>query len=90
MQNRLASVITVYKTAREHNGNFILLRHGLWELDGRQNSTAPYPGDNGDWTLWDSYLTQLCSDIKRLGMTEGWVIDIWNEPELVNFWPTGK
>ncbi|PKX96013.1 glycoside hydrolase family 39 protein [Aspergillus novofumigatus IBT 16806] len=54
--------------------------------DGTQNSSASYPGDNGDWTSWDNYLTHLLSDIKANGMTDGLIIDIWNEPDLTYFW----
>lgn len=41
-----------------HGGTFILLIHDLWGADGTQSSTAPYPGDNGDWSSWDNYLTR--------------------------------
>lgn len=41
-----------------HGGTFILLIHDLWGADGTQGSSAPYPGDNGDWSSWDNYLTR--------------------------------
>ena len=44
---------------------------------------APYPGDNGDWTSWDEYLTHVVKDMRKNSMLESIVIDIWNEPDLV-------
>ncbi|KAJ5389201.1 uncharacterized protein N7496_000269 [Penicillium cataractarum] len=85
-KNRFKSALSNYQTAREYDATFIFLIHDLWGADGTQNSSAPYPGDNGDWTSWDEYLTQLFSDIKANSMTTGLVIDIWNEPDLTAFW----
>jgi hypothetical protein len=75
-----------YKTARQHKANFIFLIHDLWGADGTQNSSAPYPGDNGDWTLWDEYLTQWISDMNANDATVALSIDIWNEPDGIDFW----
>ncbi|PMD24212.1 glycoside hydrolase family 39 protein [Hyaloscypha hepaticicola] len=83
---RFASALSNYKTARKYNANFIFLIHDLWGADGTQNSTAPYPGDNGDWTSWDNYLTQFISDMKSNDAITGLSIDIWNEPDLTYFW----
>ncbi|CRG83374.1 Beta-xylosidase [Talaromyces islandicus] len=85
-KNRFASVLSNYKTAREYDANFIFLIHDLWGADGTQNSSAPYPGDDGDWTSWDDYLAQLFSDMKSNGMTEALIVDIWNEPDGSGFW----
>jgi len=85
-RGRFASALSNYQTTRQHGGTFILLIHDIWGADGTQPSTAPYPGDNGDWTSWDDYLTQLISDINANNMTPGLQIDIWNEPDLTGFW----
>ncbi|KAF8864063.1 glycoside hydrolase [Acephala macrosclerotiorum] len=87
---RFASALSNYKTARKYNANFIFLIHDLWGADGTQNSSAPYPGDNGDWASWDAYLTQFISDINANGATAGLSIDIWNEPDLTYFWTKGE
>ncbi|KAH7418322.1 glycoside hydrolase family 39 protein [Cadophora sp. MPI-SDFR-AT-0126] len=87
---RFASALSNYKTARKYNAPFIFLIHDLWGADGTQNSSAPYPGDNGDWTSWDKYLTQWISDIKANGATAGLSVDIWNEPDLTVFWNRGQ
>lgn len=87
-RQRFATVLANYKTTMANGGTFILLIHDLWGADGTQNSSAPYPGDNGDWTSWDSYLTQLFSDLNSNSMTTKLVVDIWNEPDLSAFWGT--
>lgn len=87
---RFASVLSNYKTARKYNANFIFLIHDLWGADGSQNSSAPYPGDNGVWTSWDAYLTRVIADVKANSMTAGLYIDIWNEPDLSYFWTKGE
>lgn len=83
---RFASALSNYQTAREYDANFIFLIHDLWGADGTQNATAPYPGDDGDWTSWDDYLTQWISDMNANDATAGLSIDIWNEPDLTAFW----
>ncbi|KAH7018741.1 glycoside hydrolase superfamily [Macrophomina phaseolina] len=83
---RFASALSNYQTARKYGANFILLPHDVWGADGTQNSSAPYPGDNGDWSSYDAYLDQLLADLKSNDMTEGLVFDIWNEPDLSAFW----
>ncbi|GME47614.1 putative glycoside hydrolase family 39 protein [Neofusicoccum parvum] len=84
---RFASALSNYKTTRKHGGTFILLPHDVWGADGTQNSSAPYPGDNGDWKSYDAYLDRLISDLKANGMTTSTLVfDIWNEPDLSAFW----
>src|SRR4051794_21334344 len=63
-------------------GKFILLDHDLWGADGA--SISRYPGDNGDWTDYDNFLTRLFNDIKAAGITVEF--DIWNEPNITIFW----
>ncbi|CAN8097450.1 unnamed protein product [Discula destructiva] len=85
-KQRFASVLANYQTTQAQGGTFILLIHDLWGADGTQSSSAAYPGDNGVWTSWDSYLTQLFSDLDANSMTTSLVVDIWNEPDLTIFW----
>ena len=80
------SALSNYQTTRKYNGTFIFLLHDLWGADTTQNSTAPYPGDNGDWSYYDAFLTQWINDMKANGAMTGLVIDIWNEPDGTNFW----
>ncbi|EAU37846.1 predicted protein [Aspergillus terreus NIH2624] len=85
-EGRFQSFLSNYHTTRKYGGRFQLLIHDLWGADGGQNSSAPYPGDNDDWTSYDEFLTALIDDIQSNSATEGLDIDIWNEPELEYFW----
>ncbi|KAK4139454.1 glycoside hydrolase family 39 protein [Dichotomopilus funicola] len=85
-RNRFGSALSNYRTTRKFGARFILLVHDLWGADSTQGTDAPYPGDNGDWTSYDRYLTQLISDLKANNMLEGLDIDIWNEPDGSLFW----
>jgi len=86
VQNRFKSALSNYQTTIQNGGTFIFLIHDLWGADGTQNSTAPYPGDNGDWSSWDDYLTHFIGDMIANDATLKLVIDIWNEPDLTGFW----
>jgi Ricin-type beta-trefoil lectin domain-like/Glycosyl hydrolases family 39 len=63
-------------------GQFILLPHDLWGADGYPISR--FPGDNGDWTDYDNFLTRVINDVRAAGITVQW--DIWNEPNITIFW----
>lgn len=57
----------------------------LWGADGTPNLTMP--GDDGDWTSYDNFLTALIDGITSNDMVPGLVLEIWNEPDLVDvFW----
>lgn len=75
-----------YRSTLEFDAHFIFLIHDLWGADGTQNSSAPYPGDNGDWTSWDEYLGHVFQDMKDHHMTKNMVVDLWNEPDGPWFW----
>jgi len=85
-ENRFTSALSNYKTTSQNGGKFVFLLHDLWGADGSENSTAPFPGDNDDWSSWDDYLTRWISDMKSNDATTGLVIDIWNEPDGSGFW----
>ncbi|RAO66687.1 uncharacterized protein BHQ10_002699 [Talaromyces amestolkiae] len=82
---RLNSTLTDYKTCREFNAGFILLPHDVWGTD-QANSSTVWPGDNGDWTDYDNFVTTLMSDLAANDALEGLVWDIWNEPDGSWFW----
>jgi len=63
-------------------GQFVLLVHDLWGADGFPISR--FPGDNGDWTDYDNFLTRLIGDVRTAGLTVQW--DLWNEPNITLFW----
>jgi hypothetical protein len=67
---------------RSLGGEFILLVHDLWGADGYPISR--FPGDNGNWTDYDNFLTRLISDVRATGAPVQW--DLWNEPNISLFW----
>ncbi|WP_431912222.1 ricin-type beta-trefoil lectin domain protein [Nonomuraea jabiensis] len=67
---------------RSLGGEFILLVHDLWGADGYP--ILRFPGDNGDWTDYDNFLTRLINDVRATGATVQW--DLWNEPNITLFW----
>ncbi|OXM65937.1 RICIN domain-containing protein [Amycolatopsis vastitatis] len=67
---------------RSLGGQFVLLVHDLWGADGYPISR--FPGDNGDWTDYDSFLTRLINDVRATGAPVEW--DLWNEPNITLFW----
>ncbi|WP_405884547.1 RICIN domain-containing protein [Streptomyces sp. NBC_01136] len=81
-QIRWASTLAQYKRTAALGGTFVLLPHDLWGADG--TTSQGWPGDNGDWTQFDAFVTQLISDVKANNMTVQW--DLWNEPDGSGFW----
>jgi hypothetical protein len=81
-QTRWNATLAQYKRTAALGGTFILLPHDLWGADGTTNQA--FPGDNGDWTLFDNFVNQLFSDVKANHMTVEW--DLWNEPNGSGFW----
>ena len=67
---------------RALGGKFVLLPHDLWGADGA--AISRFPGDNGDWTDYDNFLTRVINDVKATGVPVQW--DIWNEPNITLFW----
>ena len=67
---------------RSLGGEFILLPHDLWGADGYPISR--FPGDNGNWTDYDNFLTRLIDDVRATGVPVQW--DLWNEPNITLFW----
>ncbi|WP_051969245.1 RICIN domain-containing protein [Kitasatospora azatica] len=82
-QTRWNATLAQAKRTAALGGTFILLPHDLWGADGTTNVTA-FPGDNGDWTLFDNFVNQLFSDVKANHLTVQW--DLWNEPDGSGFW----
>ena len=81
-QTRWNSTLAQYKRTVALGGTFVLLPHDLWGADGTTNQA--FPGDNGDWTQFDNFVTQLINDVKANNMTVDW--DLWNEPDGAGFW----
>ncbi|KAJ9142402.1 Beta-xylosidase [Pleurostoma richardsiae] len=88
-KSRIDSTLANYQTTLHYGGKFILLVTDIWGRDGSQEDNSYNPGNNGNWTDYDNFLTQLISDIKTYGMTENLIIDLWNEPDLSWSWTAG-
>ncbi|CAH0024676.1 unnamed protein product, partial [Clonostachys rhizophaga] len=84
MEQRWQSTLSNYRTARKYGGKFQLLLHDLWGTDFTDESKT-WPGDNGDWSNYDQFLTVIVQRIIDNDMIAGMHIDIWNEPEW-GFW----
>jgi hypothetical protein len=86
---RWDSVKDYYARTKAIGAKFILLTHDLWGADAVCN-VPHWPGDDGDWTQFTTFMTQVINDAKANGMTGPDVQwDIWNEPDLitpVQFW----
>jgi hypothetical protein len=67
---------------RALGGEFVLLPHDLWGADGFPISR--FPGDGGNWTDYDNFLTRLINDVRATGAPVQW--DLWNEPNISLFW----
>ncbi|KAK5988436.1 hypothetical protein PT974_12591 [Cladobotryum mycophilum] len=83
---RFASMLSNYNTCRQFGAEFIILLHDLWGADGSESKADPFPGDNGDWGAWDSFLDQAVHDMRANNMTTGIKVDIWNEADGGGFW----
>ncbi|MFE3521277.1 RICIN domain-containing protein [Streptomyces sp. NPDC059161] len=81
-RTRWNATLAQYKRTAALGGTFVLLPHDLWGADS--TTTVGWPGDNGDWTQFDNFVTQLIGDIKANNMTVEW--DLWNEPDGKGFW----
>ena len=56
------------------------------QLDLTDTYGGGYPGDNGDWTMWNAVVTQKVN--QALAENRQWFEwDVWNEPDTPNFWP---
>ncbi|WP_204288549.1 hypothetical protein, partial [Microbispora amethystogenes] len=55
---------------RSLGGEFVLLVHDLWGADGY--AISRFPGDNGNWTDYDNFLTRLINDVRATGVPVQW------------------
>jgi hypothetical protein len=83
---RWATVKAYYSKAKEIGATVIILVSDLWGEDPAC-ATPRFPGDGGDWTDYNKFMTQLISDAQALGMTGPDVRwDLQNEPDVGLFW----
>ena len=75
-QGRLESLLSNYRTMRKYGAGCIIYVHDLWGTDAL-NSSSRWPGDDGDWAQYDSFLKKLMDDLVANDALEGLVWDIW-------------
>lgn len=66
-----------------------LTLRGLMQPTGgtdHSNSSAYWPGDNGNWTIYDNFLNAVMTDLVANNMLAGLDWDLWNEPDGGYFW----
>ncbi|KAF9066493.1 glycoside hydrolase family 39 protein [Rhodocollybia butyracea] len=86
-KNRFESAVANYDTARTFNAKFVILMNDLWGADGTQPAGSVFPGDDGDWDNYNSFLVNVIAGINSNNMFTGVAIDIWNEPDAgTAFW----
>lgn len=62
-----------------------LLISDIWGADG--SAKIEMPGDNGNWTNYDNFLTALIDAINTNDISTSLDLEIWNEPDLTDvFW----
>ncbi|VUC37247.1 unnamed protein product [Clonostachys rosea] len=84
---RMNAVVANYRIVRKYDGRYTAMLSDLWGADGGQHQTdGPYPGDNGNWTMWDEFLAQVVKDLHENDAVEGMTLDIWNEPNGEVYW----
>ncbi|MEO6148986.1 MAG: hypothetical protein ABIN95_02470 [Mucilaginibacter sp.] len=50
-------------------------------------SSSFFPGDDGNWSIWDTFVKNEVNEVIKAGITDNVEFDIWNEPDLNYFWP---
>ncbi len=84
-QPRWDFVRAYYAKARSIGATYSMILAPLWGSDG-QNNVPRWPGDNNNWTEFNTFLDLVISNARANGMTGRDVRwDIWNEPEIF-FW----
>jgi hypothetical protein len=78
---RFATILAQANRAKSLGANYQWLLSDTWN-DGN----VDYPGDGGNWSPWEAFLTQAVDDALSNNMTNV-EFDIWNEPDNSYFWP---
>ncbi len=82
---RWSSIRSYYGKAVAVGARYEMILAAVWGSDGVCN-VPRWPGDNGSWTEFTSFMTQVINDVRANGMTgSNFVWDIWNEPNIF-FW----
>lgn len=79
-----------YERIKSLGATIQILPNGVYNLLYTKDSaeSSNWPGDNGDWTLWEEFLETLATKIKMEGFDVQW--DIWNEPDYPSYWKRSR
>ncbi|KAI1020173.1 hypothetical protein LB503_006202 [Fusarium chuoi] len=84
-ENRMKEVMSNYQAAKKFGAKFICLYetlYGEWDLNN-----GPYPGDNGNWTDWDTFTQAVIADMKSYEVSlDDFIIEIFNEVDGSWYW----
>lgn len=75
-QGRLQSTLSNYRSMRKVGAECIIYPHDIWGTDSL-NSSSYWPGDNGNWQPYESFVKALMNDLASNNALEGLVWDIW-------------
>lgn len=72
------------------HAEYCIVMSDLWGANGVDlEPTDPYPGDDGDWSNYEQFVTQMVADAQAAGMAPDQIqYEIWNEPDYGDvYWP---
>ncbi len=83
---RWNAVKAYYAKAKAADATLLILVHDIWGADAVCH-VPRWPGQDGDWDEFTSFMAQLIDDAKANGMTGPDVRwELWNEPDYPAFW----
>jgi hypothetical protein len=83
---RWNAVEAYYAKAKAIGATLLVLVHDIWGADAVCN-VPRWPGDGGNWTEYNDFMTRLINDAIANGMTGTDVRwELWNEPDHPAFW----
>jgi|GEM_PF-4731036 len=56
-----------------------------WSDEDGFDKNSRWPGDNGDWNNWDSFLLQKIKYVQKKGY-DNFIWEVWNEPDQPRYW----
>lgn len=67
-----------------YNAELTIVMSDLWGAEGvTLQPSDPYPGDDGDWSSYEKFVTQVIKDVKAAGLDRSKLhFEIWNEPDF--------
>ncbi|CAG8372669.1 unnamed protein product [Penicillium salamii] len=87
---RMDSTMKNYFTARRFGAPVQIILHDLWGIDGYGSvAEIPTPGDNGDWTSYNNFLSAIFRIFIANNVIDGVYFDITNEIDNTQYYTRG-